>query len=189
MKIRIIIPLLLLAVVILAGALYWQHRKHTTDKFQWENAKILLISKQEKMLRLIDYKGKELFSAPVAIGLNEGNKVKQGDMRTPEGVFQVADIQKASEWEHDFGDGKGKIKGAYGDYFIRLDVPGHSGIGIHGTHLPESIGSRASEGCIRLKNEDLSELVKMIYPPLTVVITPAAADERSNELQKVTHKK
>lgn len=188
MKARIIIPLLLLVVTGLAGALYWQHKQHNADKQQWENAKILLISKQEKMLRLIDYKGKELFSAPVAIGLNEGNKVKQGDMRTPEGVFRVADIQNASAWEHDFGDGKGKIKGAYGDYFIRLDVPGHSGIGIHGTHLPESIGSRASEGCIRLKNDDLSKLVTLIYPPLTVIITPAAADEHANKLQKSRNK-
>lgn len=101
-------------------------------------------------------------------------------MRTPEGIFLVSDIQRASNWTHDFGDGKGEIKGAYGDYFIRLAVPGHKGIGIHGTHLPESIGTRDSEGCIRLENEDLNELVKLIHPPMTVVITPAAEDETAN---------
>lgn len=107
---------------------------------------------------------------------SNGNKRKKGDMRTPEGVFQVSDIQDASGWTHDFGDGKGEISGAYGNHFIRLSVPGQKGIGIHGTHLPESIGTRASEGCIRMNNKDLEQLVKLIYPPLVVVITPGRED-------------
>lgn len=149
---------------------------HREEMQQVKNARIILISKQEMKLRLIDYKGNELFCAPVATGKNKGNKQKKGDMRTPEGVFQVSDIQDASGWTHDFGDGKGEISGAYGNHFIRLSVPGQKGIGIHGTHLPESIGTRASEGCIRMHNEDLEQLVKLIYPPLTVVITPAKED-------------
>lgn len=159
---------------------YCQQRE--LDKI--ENARFILISKQEMKLRLIDYKGNELFCAPVATGKNVGNKEKAGDMRTPEGVFQVADIQQSAEWKHDFKDGKGEISGAYGDYFIRLAVPGHKGIGIHGTHLPESIGTRASEGCIRMDNEDLNRLVSLIYPPVTVVITPGAEDEKANCISK-----
>lgn len=146
-----------------------------------ENANILVISKQDMRLSLISYKGDTLFCAPIAVGKAYGNKRKRGDMRTPEGVFQVVDIQDASHWTHDFGDGKGEIAGAYGNHFIRLAVPGHTGIGIHGTHAPESIGTRATEGCIRLNNDDLERLVELIYPPLTVVITPAAGDERVNE--------
>lgn len=161
------------------GVFYLLHRQREELK-QMENAKILIISKQEMKLRLIDYKGNELLSAPIATGKNPGNKHNKGDMRTPEGVFQVADIQDASGWKHDFGDGKGEIAGAYGDFFIRLAVPGHKGIGIHGTHLPESIGTRASEGCIRMENEDLKRLVALIYPPLTVIITPGIEDEITN---------
>lgn len=149
-----------------------------------ENANILVISKQDMQMSLIDYKGNRIFSAPIAVGLNYGDKRKRGDMRTPEGVFQVADIQRASSWTHDFNDGKGKIDGAYGNYFIRLNVPGHKGIGIHGTHLPESIGTRASEGCIRLSNTDLDRLVSLIYPPLTVIIIPSAEDVIVNTKEK-----
>lgn len=145
-----------------------------------ENANILVISKQEMQLNLINYKGDTLFSVPIAVGKGYGNKQEQGDMRTPEGVFQVIDIQNSTEWTHDFHDGKGEIKGAYGPNFIRLKVPGHSGIGIHGTHLPESIGSRTTEGCIRLNNDDLKRLVTLIRPPMTVIITPSATDERQN---------
>ena len=44
---------------------------------------------------------------------------------------------------------------------------------------------RATEGCIRLCNEDLERLVSLIYPPLTVVITPAVEDEAVNGMNEV----
>ena len=98
-----------------------------------------------------------------ATGQGVGQKQKTGDMRTPTGMFPLAEIDDASYWEHDFGDGKGSIKGAYGPWFLYLDTSQLSkgqwdGIGIHGTHDPASIGTRASEGCIRLRNEHIAEL-------------------------------
>ena len=71
-----------------------------------------------------------------------------------------------------FKDGLGMIEGAYGPYFIRLWTSPHTGIGIHGTHLPSSIGSRATEGCIRLSNDDLRELIRYIYVGMPVRILP-----------------
>lgn len=167
------------------GFAVWREWSHREDMKRVEHALIMLVSKQDMTLRLINYEGKEIFRALVATGANPGNKRKASDLRTPEGVFQVVDIQNSSEWKHDFKDGKGEIVGSYGSHFIRLDVPGHKGIGIHGTHLPESIGMRATEGCIRLCNEDLERLVSLIYPPLTVVITPAAEDEAVNGMNEV----
>lgn len=72
---------------------------------------------------------------------------------------------------------QGEIRGAYGSHFIRLKTPGHRGIGIHGTHDPASIGTRATEGCIRLNNGDLLELVKKyVYVGMPVVILTSEAD-------------
>lgn len=150
------------------------------EKDAWQHAAVIIISKQEKILRVVDYKGETLFSAPICIGKNPGNKQRRGDMKTPEGVFSVQDIQDSSGWKHDFGDGKGEIEGAYGPHFIRLYVPGHQGIGIHGTHKPETIGTRDSEGCIRLKNEDLEKLIQFVSVPMTVIITPASEDESAS---------
>lgn len=93
----------------------------------------------------------------VAVGKNRGRKQRAGDNRTPEGMFRIIQIQDSSYWTHDFRDGKGEIKGAYGPWFIRLET-GWRGIGIHGTHDPASIGTNASEGCIRLTNDDLRTL-------------------------------
>jgi lipoprotein-anchoring transpeptidase ErfK/SrfK len=120
----------------------------------------LIISKQHFTLYVME--GKQVVqSYGVAVGKNTGNKQKVGDMRTPEGMFEIQQIQNASSWTHDFKDGKGEIKGAYGPWFIRLKT-GWQGIGIHGTHDPLSIGTNATEGCIRLMNPDVDYL-KEVY--------------------------
>ena len=106
----------------------------------------------------------------IAVGRNLGDKQRVGDMRTPEGEFPVVQIQDSSGWVYDFGDGKGPIRGAYGPYFIRLGTPGWTGIGIHGTHAPDSIGSNITEGCIRLRNDDVAELRRLVKLGDTVVI-------------------
>ena len=106
----------------------------------------------------------------IAVGKNLGQKERAGDCRTPEGSFTVQQIQNAGSWTHDFKDGKGVIKGAYGPWFIRLKT-GWNGIGIHGTHDPGSIGTDVTEGCIRLQNKDVEELKKQfIKVGLPVVI-------------------
>ena len=74
------------------------------------------------------------------------------------------------------GDGLGEIQGAYGPYFIRLRVPSAKGIGIHGTHDNNSLGKRASEGCIRMENAQLEKLVDRLSPQSLVIITPGCAD-------------
>lgn len=138
------------------------------------------ISKQDMMLYLCDSLGGHIAEYPMACGKNVGDKQMVGDMKTPEGVFEVQQIQDASSWTHDFKDGKGVIKNAYGPWFIRLLTPGHSGIGIHGTHAPESIGTRATEGCMRLHNENVAKLKPQIRKGLPVIITSSDEDMKVN---------
>ena len=117
----------------------------------------IVVNKSSHILSLL--KGDELIKEyPVATGKNTGDKERVGDHRTPTGNFKIVSIENASSWSHDFKDGKGKIPGAYGPWFLRLDAKGWRGIGIHGTHDPDSRGTNATEGCIRLSNEDIAEL-------------------------------
>ncbi len=149
---------------------------HDSVVIKEQNACFLLVSKQDKTISVVDFKSNKLQSFPIACGRNYGNKRKAGDMKTPEGVYKVQTIQNASKWTHDFKDGKGEIKGAYGSHFIRLAAPPHTGIGIHGTHDDSSIGTRATEGCIRLHNTDLIKLVKYVYIDMPVIITGSDKD-------------
>lgn len=127
-------------------------------------------------LRLIDYKGQELFTADIACGKNYGNKEKQGDLKTPEGTFKIIDIQDASKWKHDFGDGKGEIEGAYGNHFIRLETPGHKGIGIHWHPRPIIYWDPERPKDASNQNSELEQLVSLIRVPTTVIITPSVKD-------------
>lgn len=134
------------------------------------------IDKQTMTLTLYGADGNARATFGVSTGKGYGNKQRRGDMRTPEGTFRITQIQDASSWSHDFGDGLGVIEGAYGPWFMRLETPGFSGIGIHGTHKPSSIGTRDSEGCIRLLNENVDSLRRMVSVGTTVIITPGEAD-------------
>lgn len=141
----------------------------------------LLVVISKKDLRLNVYyapKGKDttlLAQYPVCLSRKKGNKEQRGDMRTPESPkgkpFRVTQIQSASDWRHDFGDGRGNIL-AYGDWFIRLDTPGFSGIGIHGsTNNEHTVPGRDSEGCIRMRNNDLNHFKNhFAYIGLPVII-------------------
>lgn len=131
----------------------------------------IYVSKLDMTLTLVGADGKVVVTYPMACGRNKGHKQRKGDFRTPEGKFSLQQIQDASTWSHDFNDGKGVIKNAYGPYFMRLKT-GFSGIGIHGTHDPASIGTRATEGCIRLNNENVAALQKKVTLGMPVIIGP-----------------
>jgi lipoprotein-anchoring transpeptidase ErfK/SrfK len=136
---------------------------------------LILVSKRDLKLRLINYADSVLHTFPVATGKNAGNKKREGDNKTPEGIFTIYAVHDASGWDYDFNDGNGRITGIYGKYFIRFKE--HHHIGIHGTHLPETAGSRSSEGCIRMRNEDINSIVPMISTRKTlIVVTPAYED-------------
>ena len=121
------------------------------------------ISKVNKTLYVYERRatGTVLVAAyPVCLAANYGNKQRRGDHRTPEcqyGIpFYITEILDSSKWLHDFGDGRGKIL-AYGNWFMRLAGDFQwTDIGIHGStsnHL--SVPGRDSEGCIRLRDDDI----------------------------------
>ncbi|MEX2462065.1 MAG: L,D-transpeptidase family protein [Paenibacillaceae bacterium] len=74
---------------------------------------------------------------------------------TPVGEYQI--IYKGKDWGS-----------SYGPRWLGLNVPW--GIyGIHGTNKPYSIGQHLSHGCIRMRNNDVTELFEMI--PLGTKVT------------------
>ncbi len=142
-----------------------------------QNSSFIIINKADLTLKHYNCRGQLLQESRVATGKGVGNKADKGDMKTPEGVFRIAGIENSIDWKHDFKDDTlGEIANAYGPFFIRLDVPGQRGIGIHGTVDDNSIGTRASEGCIRMHNDDLRNLVEKIKTACVVVITPGIDD-------------
>ena len=59
---------------------------------------------------------------------------------------------------------------------MRLKMPKFRSIGIHGTNEPESIGTRASMGCVRLHNDKVLELKKYVKVGTPVEIIAEGVD-------------
>lgn len=162
-----------------------------------KNQCFLVLSKKDYYLYVYEPQGNDtvmLARFDCAFALKKGDKTKKGDMRTPHckslnAPFYVSEIRNASTWCHDFGDGRGSIK-SYGDYFIRLRLAGHQvesnrTIGIHGsTNNAESVPGRTSEGCIRLRDEDIRTLRnKFVTKGMKVIIKAEDIDDYAFEVR------
>ncbi len=92
--------------------------------------------------------------------------------RTPVGEFVIKNRIREPAWTPPgrripFGDPENVL----GTRWLGLAPVGDTdptlqGYGIHGTWEPDTIGTAASQGCIRMKNEEVNELFDIIpYPP------------------------
>lgn len=90
------------------------------------------------------------------------------DTPTPGGDYYVKESYELTRDTSAYGSHALGING----YSTVLDYwRGGGVIGIHGTNRPESIGTDASHGCIRLRNEDIAELFRLAPrgTPVTIV--------------------
>ena len=117
--------------------------------------------------KLCVYDGTKLF-AVFGIGTGKQN-------RTPVGAFKISVKQRDPDW---YSKGKkypyGSPENILGTRWMALKAQEGTnttitGFGIHGTTEPDSIGKSTSNGCIRLKNEDV-DMLFMITPQGTEVV-------------------
>lgn len=104
--------------------------------------------------KLILYKDGVVYKEyPVATGRTEE--------LTPEGTFTMVVKINQPGWK---GIPGGHPDNPLGEKWLGLSVNGDAGrtYGIHGTNKPESIGTHASSGCIRMAKDDLLELYGII---------------------------
>ncbi len=110
--------------------------------------------------------------------LLDGHFVKQyhigtgKDNSTPEGTFVVATRLKNPVWYSPEGVyAYGHPKNILGTRWLGFkNEPGIVGYGIHGTTMPETLGTEASNGCIMMKNEDVEELYDFVTASTKVTI-------------------
>ncbi|OHB46676.1 MAG: hypothetical protein A2106_03695 [Planctomycetes bacterium GWF2_40_8] len=127
------------------------------------NGKVtVLVDKSDFTLTLL-LNGYFIKQFPIGIGKSD---------KTPRGVFVVDNKLINPVWYspdgiYQFGDPKNVL----GTRWIGFeDQEGLYGYGIHGTTEPETIGKEMSNGCIRLRNEDVEELFNYVKAKTEVVI-------------------
>jgi murein L,D-transpeptidase YafK len=125
----------------------------------------------------------------VTIGKAGAGKQREGDNRTPVGIYAVTGFKSASELGDFYGSGAFTLSYP-NEWDTRQGRNGH-GIWIHGSPSDTySRAPRASEGCVVLANDDLMRLGRYIQPGKTPVIIASqiewldqtALDARRNEL-------
>lgn len=87
------------------------------------------------------------------------------DDRTPEGTFTIGTKMEKPDWYSP--DGKvfryGSKENILGTRWLAFEnTDEHQGFGIHGTTLPETIGTESSMGCVRMRNEEVEELYDLV---------------------------
>lgn len=97
--------------------------------------------------------------------------IGSGDL-TPEGTFRIANRLPNPDW---WKDGKripfGDPENILGTRWLGFERP-YQKYAVHGTAMPESIGKKVSNGCIRMLNKDVEEVYDFTPPGAVVVILP-----------------
>ncbi|MBP5638470.1 MAG: L,D-transpeptidase family protein, partial [Victivallales bacterium] len=124
------------------------------------------VSKSQFLLTL--YRNGELYRV-FKVGIGKDN-------RTPVGTFQIRDKVINPAWDSP----EGRIppsdpRNILGTRWMGLDATGDTssyltGYGIHGTTMPETVGTPSSAGCVRLKNEDVEDLFNYIPEPASAKV-------------------
>jgi len=123
----------------------------------------ILISKSDFTLTLLlnDYYVKQY---RIGIGKND---------KTPAGTFEVKNKLKEPTWYSPNGGifPYRHPENILGTRWIGFkDKPDLYGYGIHGTTLPDSIGTASSNGCVRMVNSDVEELYDFLTLDTEIII-------------------
>jgi lipoprotein-anchoring transpeptidase ErfK/SrfK len=133
---------------LLLAAVFLQAPKPLSDSY-------IHIDKSENQLTYYYFKTK-VRTFTVATGKTE--------IDTPTGVFPVKMLVK-NPWYLKKNIAGGDPQNPLGKRWIGFEVPGTDGskYGIHGTNHPETIGTHASAGCVRMRNEDVVWLYEHVH--------------------------
>ncbi len=149
-----------------------------------KNARFVLAIKKEGIVKVIENKKGKLettFESTASYGTSSGTKNKEGDNKTPTGVYFGIKLLSSDELPED----------TYGPMAIVLNYPNPidlvakktgSGIWIHGTNESTRLGpKKATQGCVILENAKLLKLVSLMrLNQVPLIITDSANTVTTN---------
>jgi len=120
----------------------------------------------------------------MSVGKNGTDKLREGDKRTPLGVYHVTSKLTPEKLTDFYGVGAFPIN--YPNEWDRMRGRDGYGIWLHGTPFDTySRPPRASDGCVVLANEDMADLDQYINPGATpVIIADAIEWSRPDDIDK-----
>lgn len=148
----------------------------------------IIISLPEHHLYVVD-NDEVVADYPVGVG--------KASTPTPAGEYRITEIVAKPAWHVPASIMKERHapkssvvppgpKNPLGVYFMRLNG---SSLGIHGTTQPKLLPAAVSHGCVRMRNEDVTEVVSMVKRGTQVHIIDDVYDESNLPKAKVAQHK
>jgi len=134
---------------------------------------LILVDKKTNQLHVAHYEADDSFKIlktyHATTGKVKGDKEEEGDLKTPEGVYQFSNLRKPPHLQPKFGPMAFAVN--YPNEYDQIAGCNGDSIMLHGTNEPDRLKKDFdSEGCIVVQNEDLAELQKVIQIRLTPVM-------------------
>ncbi len=132
----------------------------------------LVVEKHTQTARLYERDGSGLRlvqTYPCTTGRETGRKRRRNDQRTPDGVYFVTGLLPGDQLPDIYG--RLALPLSYPNLWDRREHRGGYGIWLHGSdRLGSPFSPRETRGCVLLRNEDLSELARLVTPQITPVL-------------------
>lgn len=155
-------------------------RKKYKTKIPTANSFYIIVDKSDNTLTVYDSED-WIVQYPCTFGSDDlGDKMTQGDRRTPEGKFHITSKYYHKKWnrflmlDYPTKSDYEKFNQRKAAGLIPRDAKIGGDIGIHGTWRHEEWAVENlqpwTQGCVSMKNEDVKELYDMIAPGTVVII-------------------
>lgn len=138
----------------------------------YTDSPFVVVDKDTSMLSYYKYEKNSfnsIYSSFFSYGLNKGAKEKEGDLKTPEGIFFSNTFFQRHELPSYFGAGAISL-----NYPNPIDLAKNltgSNIWIHGIDDSNRLSNiNTSRGCIIIENKDLIKLMGLVKKNLTPII-------------------
>ena len=162
---------------------YEQPLANLVDPQTNQDKKISILIEKSKYRLTVFEDMKPIKSYPVVFGINPtGDKLREGDRKTPEGIFYVKDLYPHQNWSKFIWLDYPRPQSWRQHFQAKLNgelnwlMPIGGEIGIHGVpNNNDGLIDRRSNwtlGCISLKNDDVDEIYQFIGNGTLVEIVP-----------------
>jgi len=160
-------------LAILIGGTSFRSTHHLNTEHATKNTYYILVVKTKYEMKVYDSTGECLATYPVVFGNKDmGDKMMQGDRRTPEGTFKISFKRKHEKWsrflliDYPNAESVAKFKQRKEAGLIPADAQIGGSIGIHGTWPNEDYAvdglQNWTEGCISTKNRYVEEIFDVL---------------------------
>lgn len=162
------------SILVSAGALFALESRAVVDAVDpiTSGNYYIFVDKQANQLTLrsMTVPSKVLKTYRAITGENSGDKVREGDKKTPEGIYFVEGIVPKSMLNPNLHGPAGVFLN-YPNPADRIKHQTGSGIWIHGVETEARLDKRFdTKGCVAVSNQDIVELKEIVRPGLTPVV-------------------